>query len=109
MVLTRSEHSQIKFMNTNLVQIDPQTLSTIQSLPPSWQHYAIVVVAILSAITMLGRAATALMNDAPVLKSVFLGSVHAQVPDPTSAASPLAVNERLPTVATPATPPAAIK
>jgi hypothetical protein len=72
-------------MNTNLVQIDPATLSAIQSLPPQWQHYAVVAVAILSAITMLGRAATALMNDAPVLKSVFLGSVHAQVPDPTSA------------------------
>lgn len=89
-------------MNTNLVQIDPATLSAIQSLPPQYQHWVIIAVCILSVVTMLGRAATALINDAPVLKSVFMGSVHAlpdepaspvtavvTIPDPTSAVSPL--------------------
>lgn len=73
---------------TNAVLSNDQINQAINSLPPSWQHYAVAAVVLLM---LLGRAYTAVNATTgvlPIIKSVFMGSVHSTTPPAASPAPP---------------------
>lgn len=63
--------------------LDPQTQALVNALPSKYQMWGTLAVV---ALMILGRAATSAMTSGgivPILKSVFMGSVHTQDPVPT--------------------------
>jgi uncharacterized protein YejL (UPF0352 family) len=67
---------------TNTIPLDPQTQQLLNSLPSSWQHYAVMAIL---ALMILGRAATALGSGESAImavKSIFLGSVTTKTTPP---------------------------
>ena len=88
-------------MNTNSIPLDPQTQAALQSLPSQWQHVFVLIMAIIAALTTLGRILTPLLANQGLLaglRATFMGSSHAQ----TTLAIP-------PPPATPSTQPPAAK
>jgi len=72
---------------TNAPVVGPDLDSTqqfIQSLPPTWQHYAMGAVLLLMILGRVGTSAMTSGGVVPILKSVFMGSVHTQDPVPTT-------------------------
>ena len=82
--------------------LDPQSQALVNSLPAKWQTWGTMAVVLLMVLGRIGTSAMTSGGVVPILKSVFMGSVHTTDPVPTpTVVVPAPVPKPVPTPAAP--------